>query len=360
MDEVAVYGAALSSGTVWDHYVAGRPSPGESFLGCGFGGFGVGTWPGGCWRPYSAASVFNRPLPAAPRVAVDSAAVVARLLGFGPIKHLEAGTADTPADFGHPTYYSGPGDPVFTLHCYEESWGTCGIEGHEIRIPDAARAAAGGDAHLTVVDQDSGWEYDLYKVRSKPAGGGTLEFRWGGRTRIDGLGLGSDGTAGGFANLAGIVRAVELASGRIDHALFLTVHCDAGRYVYPAVGSGRSCAELGEPTADAPPMGAHLQLAMSDAEIAALTVPTWKKTVLRAMARYGMFVGDTGGGAWGLKLQSGSTFTSFGYPDQLVDFAVANAWPAYEGGLLVGNLRDGIDWAARLRVIDPCVSQRTC
>jgi hypothetical protein len=335
-----------------------RPVP-AAVHGCGFGGFGVGAWPGGCWRPYSAESPFNRPLPAQPRVAADSERVVARLLGFGPIKHLEAGLADTPEDFGHPTYYSRPSDPVFRLHCYEESWGRCELEGLAIRIPDAARPAGGADAHLTVVDQDSGWEYDLYKVRSKPAGGGVLEFRWGGRTRIDGDGLGSDATAAGFGNLAGIIRADELAAGHIDHALFVTVHCDAGRAVYPARKSGRSCATLGEPTDDAPPMGAHLQLALNDQQIAALPVPDWKKTILRAMADYGMFVGDTGGGSWGLTLESGSTFTSFGHPDPLVAFAHANDWTPYNDQL-VGNLRDDIDWAHDLRVIDPCVSQRTC
>lgn len=359
LDEVAIYGNAFSSGAVRDHYAAARAPSGESFLGCGFGGFGVGGWPGGCWRPYSVASPFNQRVPAAPRVAVDSDRLVARMLGFGPIKHLEAGRADTPEDYGHPTYYSAPGDPVFRLHCYEQTWGTCEIEGDEIRVPDAARPAGGGDGHLTVVDQDSGWEYDLYKVRSKPAGGGLLEFRWGGRTRIDGQGLGSGGTAAQFGNLAGIVRAAELREGRIDHALFLTVHCDQGRYVYPARQSGRSCEQAGESNEDAPPMGAHLQLAMSAEQIDALPVPAWKKTVLRAMAEYGVFVGDTGGGTWGVQMESGSTFTSFGHPDPLVEFARDNGWVPY-GDVWVGNLRDDVDWARYLRVIDPCVSQRSC
>jgi hypothetical protein len=32
--------------------------------------------------------------------------------------------------------------------------------------------AAGGDAHLTVADQASGWEYDFYDVTSKPPAAG--------------------------------------------------------------------------------------------------------------------------------------------------------------------------------------------
>jgi len=379
LDEVAFYGAALSDTAIAQHYLAAgatepapapaptptptpspspapAPTPGSD---ASCGPFAAGNWPGACWRPYAATSPFNQPLPAAPRLAADSAAVVARLLSFGPMDHLVAGTADTVDDFSHPTYYSQPADPVFTLHCYEASWGRCAIEGMQIRVPDAARPAAGGDGHLTVVDQTGGWEYDLYKVRSKPAGGGPLEFRWGGRTRLDGDGLGSAGTAANFGNLAGIIRAPELAAGHIDHALFMVGLCDAGRWVYPAGKNGRSCAALGLPTADAPPMGVRLQLAMTPEQIQALPVPAWKKTILRAMAEYGLIMGDTGGGAWGIQAESGSTYTSFGTPDRLVDFAAANGWTPYNGRY-VANLRADVDWARYLRVIAPCVSARTC
>lgn len=327
--------------------------------GCGFGTFAAGSWPPGCWRPYSTASPFNRRLPPAPRLAAGSEAMVARLVGFGRATHLVAGQADTREDHWHPTYFSQAGDPVFRLRCTERQWGRCPVEGHAIRVPDRARPAAGTDRHLTVVDQDLGWEYDLFGVRSKSRGGGVLRFRWGGRTRIDGDGLDSGGTAARFGNLAGIVRAAELARGRIDHALFLVAYCDAGRAVYPARGAGRSCASLGLPTAGAPPLGTRFQLAMSVAEVNALPVPAWKQTILRAMATYGMFVGDTGGGSWGIKMESGSTFTSFGVPDPLVAFARTNGWSPYRG-LWVGNLDEGVDWRRRLRVIDPCVTEGLC
>jgi hypothetical protein len=251
-------------------------------------------------------------------------------------------------------YFSKRSDPVFSLHCSEADWGRCSIEGRRIRLPNAARPAAGDDAHLTVITR-SGWEYDLWRVQSKPRGGGTLVFSWGGRTRIDGNGLRSGATASGFGNAAGIVRAGELESGRINHALFMIARCDSGGWVYPAVKSGSSCAQR----AGAPPMGARLQLAMSSAEIDALAVPRWKKTILRAMARYGLYLGDTGGGAWGIHLESGSSFTSFGRSDPLVAFARKSGWRSY-GGRYSGSLREGVDWARYLRVIDPCVTRRTC
>ena len=282
--------------------------------------------------------------------------MVQRILGFGAIQNLQAGTSGTSDDWSHPTYYPDGDDPWFTIHCVQ-SWGTCSIEGHSVRIPDAAKPAAGGDAHLTVVDQGSGWEYDLYDVRSKPAGGGTLEIGWGGRTRIDGDGRGSDAVAARFGNLAGIIRAQELEAGSIPHALFAVIKCGASspRYVYPAMKDGTVCVD----TTNAPPMGSHLWLAMSDDQIEALAVPRWKKTVLHAMADYGMFMGDTGGGSWGIQAESGQTYTSFGYEDPLVTFAKANGWAPYNGRY-VANLRDGVDWARYLRVLDPCVSQGTC
>jgi hypothetical protein len=101
-------------------------------------------------------------------------------------------------------------------------------------------------------------------------------------------------------------------------------------------------------------MGARFQLNMSDAEIEALAVPAWKKTIFRAMARYGMIMGDTGSGSWAIQAESGSTYTSFGHEDRLVSFARSVGVPL-SNGRYVFNLRDGIDWASRLRVIHPAL-----
>ena len=106
-------------------------------------------------------------------------------------------------------------------------------------------------------------------------------------------------------------------------------------------------------------MGARLQLTMTAAQIDALSVPAWKKTILKAMATYGMIFADTGGKALQLKTESGSTYTSFGAQDPMATFAKTNGLPTYNG-MYVFNLRDGVDWAKYLRVIAPCTSQDTC
>jgi hypothetical protein len=325
-----------------------------------YGTFEVGNWPSGCWRPYADNSPFNEPIPPNPTLHPDSAGIVDYLSTHnpGPNALQVIDTANFPdVDYFHPTYYPQSADPLFTFHC-TQPWGTCAIEGMQVRIPDAALPAGGTDGHLTVVDQASGWEYDLWAVSSKPAGGGVIEAGWGGRTRIDGDGLGGMAVAAGYGNLAGIIRAQEMEAGVIRHALFMVVRCVATAWVWPANQAAYLCQDLGLPDEHAVPNGARFQLDLSDDEIASLDAPAWKKTILTAMAHYGMYVGDTGSDPWGIEAESGRTYTSFGSPDPFLQFAIANGIPLSTNQYRF-DLSDGVDWS-RLRVIDPCVAQGNC
>jgi hypothetical protein len=327
----------------------------------GWNGYGVGSWPGANWRPYADSSPFNRRIGGtAPHP--NSAALARKILSWGTPQTMVAGGSGTTSDYGHPTYWSQPTDPLFTLR----ATGTPnGIQNTQIPIPDAAQAARGGDGHMTVVTPD-GWEYDFWQVASKPRGGGTMTFSIGGRIPIDGDGLDGKATASLFGNLAGVIRAQEMIAGEIDHALFVVLKCASAKadygfgtvvgpssqsaYVYPATHGGTRCS--GSEDVDAPPMGARIQLAMSDAEIAALGVPAWKKTILTALAHYGGYVGDTGGSGFGLMFESGATYTSFGAADPLVDFARASGVPE-QRGLFIFDVASGVDWARYLRVLTP-------
>ncbi|MGH2846384.1 MAG: hypothetical protein ACRDL0_10290 [Thermoleophilaceae bacterium] len=332
------------------------PSRGEACP--AYGSFGAGRWPGACWRPYSDSSPFNQRLPASPQLSPSSSSVVDRLLDWGPPQHLMAGHSDGNDDYMHPLYYSRSGDPTFTIRC--TMYDCPSIEGHSIAIPDAARPASGDDAHMAVIDQATGWEYDFWGVHSKPAGGGTIEILSGGRTRIDGDGLGSNATAAHFGLAAGVIRAEEMEAGRIEHALFMSVRCVDGTRVYPAAGMGSICSDRGESDAGAPPLGARFMLDMSAGEIAALAAPRWKKTILTAMAEYGMYVGDTigGGASWGIWTESGASYTSFGAEDRWDPFSRSVGAPEWDGGYVL-DIRQGVDWS-RLRVVHPCVSQSSC
>jgi hypothetical protein len=326
--------------------------------GCTFGSFSSANMPGACWRPFSDQSPFNVGVGTAPRPLSGSSAIVSRTLGFGAAQNILGGVTETDDDWDHPLYYSQPSDPLYTVSCTQ--WvSSCEVEGVQLRIPAAAMPAGGGDGSMGVIDQAAGMEYDFWQVSSKPAGGGTLQVSHGGMTAIgsaDADGLGSNADAAHFATSAGVIRPPELEAGLIDHALFMVVKCTNGTRVWPAHGPGvgRSCSSIGLSNADAPALGQHFYLDLSDAEIDALAVPEWKRTILRAMADYGMFVGDTGGSSWRIKIESGSSYTSFGHQDPWVE--MAKRWGVREA---VFNLDDGVPWD-RLRVADPCVAQRTC
>lgn len=332
--------------------------------GCGddLSSFGPGRWPSACWRPYSDASPFNQRIGSGAQVDARSSAFVRELAswGKGP-SDLETGTADTDSDWQHPTYYSDTSDPEFTIHCVGEYGVDCEIEGMKIRIPDPARQGGSykrgweGDGHMTVVEKHTGWEYDFWNVRNKPRGGGRIDVGWGGRTRIDGDGLGSNGTAAWYGNLAGIIRAQEMQAGRINHALFMVIKCSAKEWVYPAQEHGSLC----DDQSDAIPFGTRFQLDMTPQQIEALDVPAWKKTILKAMAEYGMYVGDTGGSPWDLQFESGSTYTSFGFEDEMVAFGREQGLEPWRG-VTYWDLKSGVDWSEHLRVIAPCEAQRTC
>jgi hypothetical protein len=340
---------------------------------CKWGRLGPRNLPGACWRPYGRRSPFNRELPAAPKLSSSSSAIVERWAdmslapGSSSAPGFQVGTADTRDDFGHPIYFSRPRHPRFKVHCTER-WGRCEVEGARVRIPNTARPAGGGDGHLAVIDQRRGWEYDFLEVQRKPRGGGRLRVSWGGRTRIGtrrAHGLGSSATAAHFGLAAGMIRPVELRSGHIDHALFMAVRCTNGTYVWPAhgPGAGTSCASIGLPNSNAPALGQHLFLDMSHAQINALDEPRWKKAILRAMGDYGLFVGDTGGAF--VVVESGSSYTSFGYRDPWLKLGRRSDVPSWRDEATgstryLFDFRDAIDWRARLRVAAPCVAQRTC
>ncbi len=333
----------------------------------GLGSFSSTNQPGDCWRPYNDSSPFNRQLPQGAPLASGSSSMVNHLLAGGQVGYLVAG--DPQRDGGVPIYWSQPSDPVYTLHC-TKPWGRCAIEGMQIHVPASAEPTGGfatpgndHDAHMTIVDQQSGWEYDLWNVQSKT--GSTINFGWGGKTRIDGDGLGSAAVAADYGSIAGPIRVQELRDGLINHALTMAVPCTDSQ-VYPAQGTGMRCSDAGLPASSSIAMGSHFELNMSDSQIAALNVPTWKKTILTALAKYGAYVSDTTGNAdqWGFETESSQSYTSFGQADPWVQFARSIGLRPYDfnnNGYQEYwfDLRSDVPWN-RLQVVDVCAARGTC
>jgi hypothetical protein len=303
----------------------------------------------GCWRPYAQASPFNQPLPAQPALARGSERLVGGLVG-DPL------TVDRPAHLlalddgrqGEPAYWSGPGDRDRRVHC-TEAWGRCEIEGARVNIPDGVVPEAGTDRHLTVVERHTGIEFDFWGFHGMDDR--RVRIRWGGAERVNtGLGNTSAATASSFAGLAGRLRADELAAGEIRHALNVVVRCTNGRAVHPAEHGhgGLPCAR----GTVALPMGARLQLQVSDAQLAAID-PS-RRPVYRAMRDYGMFVGDTGSGALLTVEQDAGP--------RWLELARSQRWSRTlpDDGHYLPFDGDGIDWRAQLRVVHPGVTEGTC
>src|SRR5690349_12887037 len=89
--------------------------------------------PPACWRPYAPSSPWNREIESAPPLDARSPTLAAAL---GVPRHLVVNWADETNDFARPTYWSQPGDPVFTPVCTADLYGPCPVEGLHVAIPD--------------------------------------------------------------------------------------------------------------------------------------------------------------------------------------------------------------------------------
>ncbi|MCW2968838.1 MAG: hypothetical protein JWM71_2610, partial [Solirubrobacteraceae bacterium] len=196
---------------------------------------------------------------------------------------------------------------------------------------------------------------------NKPAGGGAVTVGWGSKTRVDGDGLEtSAANAAGYGGMAGGIRAEELLAGKIDHALIIAVDCDSDRSVYPATGLGRACSSIGLSNTNAPAMGQRFRFNMPAAQIDALSVPDYEKTILKAFSQYGAYVSDTGG-SWAFDTESGQVYVSYGVADQWAVYArkIGATYYAPDHRYVL-PLQSGVDWARYLQVLDPCTASATC
>ena len=312
------------------------------------------NWPDSTWRPYADRSPVNQPYGDSTAYRANDAAMVVRARNNHAMnpQWLPVGSND----WAHPYYFNHSTDPLYTVHCTRYACPT--MEGQQVRIPTHARPAGGGDAHMTIFDQSTNYEWDFWK--SSVPSGSTLNVAGGGKMPVSGDGTASAGNGANAANTGlfwGTIRPEELA-GVIPHALSLVVYCTSG-YVYPASGNARQCSSVGQSNTNAPPDGQLFKLAYTDAEIAALPIPAWKKAIVTALAHYGGYVQDTGGaGGIGIQFQSQQTYASYGS---------SGGWNQFLGRPdVIGSTNNvefeinlGVDWS-RLHAVDPCVPDPGC
>jgi len=161
-------------------------------------------------------------------------------------------------------------------------------------VPADAKIEGGpdsdGDRHVIVWDRAACKVYELYAAY--PRGGGwragsgavfdlrSNKLRPAGWTSAD---------ASGLSIFAGLVRYDEVAAGRIDHAIRVTVPRTRTGYTWPATHSASSATD-----GDLPQLGQRLRLKAST-DTAGL--PRQARVVAEAMKCYGVIVTDHGS-AW--------------------------------------------------------------
>lgn len=298
--------------------------------------------------------LYNVPIPASPTLAASSSTYITKVNSWAGPASLVLNTYNSVNDFDVPYYKASASDPLFTISADLGSYGfSYPVNGMQIHIPDAAKAAGGSDGHLVVEDENGGWIYEFWAVTAKPGGGGTLVCSSAGRIRKNSGGFGNAGAiASQTAGWAGRPQARELKVGQIGHALGIVLKSTDGTHVWPA----NQNAAAGDPT-NAPPCGSWLQLNMTPAAIIALGLPAWKTAILTALAVYGGVVDDTGGSSWNMRFWDDASTASLGGAQPLGALSqtlTSLGWSA--GSPSFGDLKSGVTWS-NLRVLDSAYMQ---
>jgi hypothetical protein len=233
---------------------------------------------------YAETSSFNTPIPTDAKVDANSAAYVAAL------KEADATNPFVVAlrAWTVPVYEAGAATPRVDVRL------TAGWRAADwlrnVPIPMAAAPDPEKDGHMTVLDRITGCEYDFYQAGKV---NGAWKAGWANTTPTSGSGVYSNAFSArgsGFSNLAGLIWPEELEEGEIRHALMFS---------YPftsALGAVAPATETDGQSvrADALPEGARVQLDPA-LNLDSLPLRPYERTIARALRRYGMYLGDTGG-----------------------------------------------------------------
>jgi hypothetical protein len=233
-------------------------------------------------RPFASTSVWKTPIGNA-HVASDSASRMAYFLAHisNPNMALRAWTVSVAE--------ARPGDESYTVPCtvYSCTLGAFGA----FPIPATAAPDPSADGSLAVYDPASGHEWDMW-IAGRTSTGWTAAA--GAALSSSGSGIVPAGTASGdaanFALLGGLIRPEEILQGHIDHPLVFSM---------PGVSRlGNVCPATHHDGSSTDPNalkeGTLLQLDPAVA-VDLLAIPSWEKTIARAMQEYGMYLRDQGG-----------------------------------------------------------------
>ena len=198
-----------------------------------------------------------------------------------------------------PVYFSDANTPRYDVPCrvyrctVVTSTGTTTTDVlRAVPVPGGARASAGSDAQIIVIDRDTGTEYDLWQVSGGDAGwsvsnGSVYNIYW------DGMPTRYGSRGAGVPYYTGLIRPWEIAAGNIDHAIAFAYPASASRgCVWPASKTDGTSGD-----SMAIPEGARLQLdpSLTDADFDQWGLDRTGRIIARALQQYGMILIDVSG-----------------------------------------------------------------
>lgn len=154
-------------------------------------------------------------------------------------------------------------------------------------IPLGSRIEGGSDNHVIALQRGTCRLYELYRARRGDGrwladSGARFDLR-SNRLRPAGW---TSADAAGLPILPGLARADEAGSGRITHALRVTVSESQRGYIHPARHFASSSSDR-----SLPPMGLRLRL-KDGYDLSGFSGQS--RTILRALKKYGLIVADNG------------------------------------------------------------------
>jgi hypothetical protein len=257
----------------------------------------IGEDPDACQRPYAASSPWNTPIESSPTIAAGSAVGIAM---------IEGELTSDPTQYTYPVYEVTRATPRAKVEIAGRySRVTDGGRSLELRdggsermpIPELARAAAGSDAQIILIDRESGDEWGAWRLDRAERGWRAqnayrYNVRWSGVPPRAPSGAPFASRGAGLTYLAGLVRPCEIARGRIDHALAFAYDWPSARFIHPATKSDGAADDR-----RALPEGARLQLdpGLPTELLEARGCDPACITIAEALQRYGMYVVDNAG-----------------------------------------------------------------
>jgi hypothetical protein len=256
------------------------------------------------WRPFSADSPWNTPIPANPELEPDSVALITDFTNSSPYGvHLDVNIAG----YSIPLYPADGTTPTYQVLADVGGDGWTGTNGMNatgtMPIPAGAQPDPQSDHHLAVVDRQAHMEWACWNLRFEAG-------QWHGglcaTSDLAGTGVRPNATtadpwwtahgarACGFPLVAGLIRTEEIQAGRIDHALVVAYpHIRAGWFQPPAsTAQGR----VGDDAISTRgiPCGGRIQYDPS-VDLDTLGLSASGKVIVRALQVYGAYVGDYSG-----------------------------------------------------------------